>query len=93
MKLNDDAVLAAMQLRGGDAPMSVSDLLEGLPEELLTRATGDAAGHAAVQTVQESIDRLEAAGYVAAPAAGTRARRVTDAGRAHLVAIGVPPPP
>jgi hypothetical protein len=94
MELNDDAVLAAIQLHAGDdAPVTAKDLLQEFPQELITRATESAFEEGeALQMMQNSIDRLEAAGYLA-EIPGTAKRMVTDAGRSHLVAIGVPPPP
>jgi hypothetical protein len=93
MALNDDAVLAAIQLHAGDAPVTANDVLEGLPDELITRATQPAFEEdEALQVVRESLDRLEAAGYLA-ETPGTVGCAVSDAGRSHLVAIGVPPPP
>jgi ribosomal protein S19E (S16A) len=90
MALNDDAVLAAIQLH--DAPVTANDVLKGLPDELITRATQPAFEEAeALPVVRESLDRLQAAGYLAGtPGTGCA---VSDAGRSHLVAIGVPPPP
>ena len=92
MTLNDDAVLAAIQLRRDDA-VTAQDLLHTLPKELIARASeSDRAQNGALATMQHSIDRLEAAGYLAASAEAD-GHMVTDAGRSHLVAIGVPPPP
>jgi hypothetical protein len=36
MALNDDAVLAAIQLHAGDSPLTAKDVLDGLPDELIS---------------------------------------------------------
>ena len=80
MELSDDVVLAAIQQDVGDPPFMADDLLRGTPRRLIFRATADTyEPDQALRMLQNSIDRLEARGFVeiAAPQ-GARSPRLDE---------------
>jgi hypothetical protein len=88
MELNDDVVLMAVQERGGAFPVTPEDLLNRSSERLIFQAVEDVfVPPDALNMIQRSIDRLEAAGYVAG-SRGTAGHRITETGRTHLREIG-----
>ena len=87
MEINDDVVLVAILQRGGVFPVTAKDLVEGSQRELIFRATRDVfVPPDALEMVQRSIDRLEAAGFLA-ESCGTPGRRITATGLEHLSKI------
>ena len=88
MELNDDVVLQAVQARGGAFPVTPEDLLDRGSQRLVFEAVEDVfVPPDALKMIRRSIDRLEAAGYVA-ESRGTAGHRITETGRTHLREIG-----
>ena len=86
MELSDDVVLAAIQQDVGDRPFMADDLLRGTPRRLIFRATADTyEPDQALRMLQNSIDRLEARGFV--EDRGTAGRAISEAGREHILQV------
>ncbi len=86
MELSDDVVLAAIQQDAGDRPVLAGALLRGTPRRLIFQATADTyEPDQALRMLQNSIDRLEARGFL--DDRGTAGHALSEAGREHILQV------